>query len=309
LASAAATDNIVGEASVADPLLWNFSAAVGSPLRGEGLPLARAVGSGTGTVIQVDDALAFYPGMVIAGIVDQGDLLSIGSAGQVARVLSRDIEKSEVALDRAVDWKDGDPIDLVWSGGGRDIGLIEAGTGARASVHVTASARWVAPGTTVRLGLSAWGCVPRSAEWWLGDTIKKTGLSVAHQFSEEDDHPIRVRVACEDGRHVWAVYLITCRAVPNAADPLLQFSFDDATDPQWWWQWKTYAPAPAQPAKSVLDHDLQRNVLEVVAPEAPGPRMPCALYPEHWDTALYPMLYVKYKCAADVPLTVKLIRW
>jgi hypothetical protein len=255
----------------------------------------------------VDDVFPFYPGTVIAGTKDCGDLISIGPARQVARVCDRDLVNGVLSLDRAVDWRDGDRVDLLWGGEGSDIGSIETGGGGRSSVQVITSGRRVEPNAKVELALSARGCVPVSAEWWLGDTVKKTGLTVTHAFDEEDDHPVRVRALCEDGRYVWAAYVITCRAAPEAGAPLLDFTFDDSTDSHWWWQWKTYSPFPAQPAKSVMDAALGRYVLEVAAPAGSEPRMPCALYPEHWDVTDYPLLYLTYKCPPGVPLTIKLV--
>ena len=306
--TAGLTNNVEGDPMFVSPDLWDFSVPTNSYVRDRAWVFATTVGAGTGTNLPVSDAYSFYPGMVVNGETDPGDLIVVGATQQPARVVGRDVAAGLLMLDRSISWSDGDPVGFAWSGGGPDIGPIEHGAGGRPTVQVLATAREVQPGTNVTLSLSALGCVPVSAEWWIGDLVKTSGLSVVCTFTEEDDYPIRARVLCDDGMSRWGTYVVTCRVMPQRGDVLLASTFDDATDATHWKYWKYYRPTPAGTYTYPTDAVLGRVVLEREATET-NSYLSSQVYPGIWDLDQYPTLYLRYKITNGAPLRVDLSTW
>lgn len=308
IGSAAPTDNIIGDPMLKDADLWDFSAAAGSYLHDNGVPLAYTASAGTGTELPVDDVLPFYAGQTVYDAATPGDLISIG--GRAARVIGRDADSGTLTLDRPVEWRQGDPVGFTWAGTAPDLGIIEHGEHVRPHLQVLATGRWITPGTVVTLSLAPRGIVPVFVEWWLGNTVKKIGASVSHAFTEEGDHPIRVRATCADGSQRWATFLITCRTPRPPEAPLMSLKFDSDAE-AWFVKIKTYRPGPARLVTELaFDRDLRRDVLEIAAisDNADDDRFPmtCIINPETWDIRRYPRLHVLYKCPAGVPLTFKI---
>jgi hypothetical protein len=306
LAKASPSDNVTGDPALVDPALWNVAASPRSYLRNNGVPLASAVGTGKGAVIKVSDTHAFYDGYA-SMLGEKGDVIAVGSPRQQARVLECCHDSGTLVLDRHVEWSNGDPVSLAWERSAPDIGPIEHGGSGRPSILVIASARRIAPGDTVDFSLLCHSFAPKAATWFIGDKVVETGLRVRHCFGAEREHPIRVRVTASSGETYCGVYLITCRSPKPPSAPLLTCSFDEANDREYWWRFKTYKPSPAAEAVSLLDPDLGRHVYEITARK--DGQMPCALYPEHWDSSEYPILSFNYKCAPDVPLTLTLVHF
>ncbi len=96
-----------------------------SPCRDAGRPLARAVSTGSGRLLRVDDARWFYDGFGIPG--EQGDLIVVGERRQIARVVSRDLEANMLVLDRDLRWREGDAVTLPYVGDAPDLGAYEIG--------------------------------------------------------------------------------------------------------------------------------------------------------------------------------------
>jgi len=122
--------SIVGQ----DPRLVNptisagrdgFKPSTSSPALNAGCPLTRAVGSGSGTTIAVENATYFTPGLPE---MVEGDMIVIGSNPPV-RVVARDIDANTLTLDAPVSWSHGDPVTLPYFGPAPDIGAFELQTG------------------------------------------------------------------------------------------------------------------------------------------------------------------------------------
>lgn len=92
----------------------------GSPVKGAGASLTKITSaSGSGRTLKVDDAYYFSAGL---GLVD-GDVIQIN--GQRAAIESIDYSTGTLTLARTISWKQGDAVNLPFSGRAPDIGLLE----------------------------------------------------------------------------------------------------------------------------------------------------------------------------------------
>jgi hypothetical protein len=161
---------------------YNYGLTSSSPLRDAGRPLTQAREGGAGKVLTVADAAYFYDGFGIVGEV--GDLVAVGSAQQVARVVKVDRRANTLTLDRSVRWKHGDPVSLSWGGAAPDIGVYEYGNNARPSVQIEVEPFVVRVGEKVRLRATLHGFseAPTALHWQLGDGTEARGRELTHSY-------------------------------------------------------------------------------------------------------------------------------
>lgn len=112
-----------------DPLFINADANVfqlqaGSAAIDAGAFLTHAVGSGSGTVIQVDDVGYFFDGFSIAN--ETGDEVQLEGQTQRARILSIDFQNKTLTLDAPMTWVDGQGLSLAYSSSAPDQGAFES---------------------------------------------------------------------------------------------------------------------------------------------------------------------------------------
>jgi hypothetical protein len=127
-ATGAETESLVGAplfVSVPDrPTLedadLDFSLGPGSAAIDRGVPLARTLGSGSGTSIGVDDAGWFFDGFGVTA----GDRIVVGQNPAV-RITSIDHDANVLEVDQAIGWNEGDGVSLEHSGAAPDIGAFE----------------------------------------------------------------------------------------------------------------------------------------------------------------------------------------
>ena len=101
---------------------WVLTAV--SPCIDAGTPLTYAIGSGSGSTIDVESAMYFTDGVEII----DGDIIWIGD-DTTAQVIGRDLDNNTLTLDKAVAWADGDPVTLPYEGNAPDMGAMEYGFG------------------------------------------------------------------------------------------------------------------------------------------------------------------------------------
>ncbi len=299
-------DQYIGNLDVdpgfARPELYDHSLAPDSPLRDAGAPLARAVGTGDGNLLAVDDVYPFFDGFGIEGEV--GDVIAVGSPEQHARVVGKDYDASTLRLDRSVTWQDGDPVSLPWTGAAPDIGAYEHGPEGYPSVQIVAEPFEAQPGDTITFRAEVRGDIePAEAVWHLGDDTVTEGLEVTHSYAEGYDYPVHAIVTdIEGGRHVAAGYVWI--ETPRPADAPLVHSTFERDDEDWWWLWQTYRPGPAA-WERLIDEDTGQGVLRVHAPEDRG-RMPCWTHPPRWDIDRDHTVRIRYRVGEGTPVALYL---
>lgn len=92
-----------------------------SPCIDAGDFLTKTTGSGTGTVIPVEDARYFHDGYGIAGV--SGDTIKIGS--NTATVTDIDYGANTITINKSISWNNGDGVSYSYSGSAPDIGAYE----------------------------------------------------------------------------------------------------------------------------------------------------------------------------------------
>ncbi len=299
-----------------------------SPLRDAGAPLAHAEGDGEReNGLPVTDPRAFHDGYGIPG--EEGDLIAVGTTGQLARVTGVDADQGVLILDREVSWADGDPVSLPWSGANPDIGVHEHGADGRPSVEVRATPFQVRPGEPIAMEAVLHG-IPEVdfIQWRLGDgTLVEDETRFTHEYTAAYDYPIRVRVTDADGRIHRGVGYVVVEEPPDPGAPLLHSTFC-VDDDEWWWRWQSYRPMPAAWERVLVMEEGEdapppwshpRGDNRVIAPEdgkpagsgwlrayAPedGGRLPAWVHPQQWDIDAYPHIHVRYRLEPGTPVGV-----
>lgn len=276
---------------------YNHALSPDSPLMNNGYFLTTAVGSGESHVVPVEDAGFFYDGFGIDG--EMGDLISIGFAGQTARVIRVDRSKNELTLDRIVHWDDGAPVSFPWSGDGPDIGAFEHGKGGRPSVQVISMPYIVRPGEDVALTVNLHGIDdPTEIRWQLGDGTLAFDAELVHRYAEAYDYPIRVQVTTSSGNIYRGTAYVVVEELQPTDQPLVHTTFD-SDDADWWWLWKSYRPEPTDWERE-LDRDTGNGVLRISNPG--DGTMPLRLAPTGWDADRYPWIYLRYRVSPGTPV-------
>ena len=102
-----------------------FTLDASSELIDRGTFLTRAVGSGSGTLLTVQDARYFYDGF---GIEEElGDFIQLEGQVETARVVGIDYEANTLTLDGSLTWSDAQGVALAYQGDVPDIGAFETG--------------------------------------------------------------------------------------------------------------------------------------------------------------------------------------
>jgi len=114
--------NIEGDPQFQSPDTDDFRLKDGSPCIDAGAPLTVTTSDGSGRDVPVEDALYFCDGFEMIA----GDMVTVGSNAP-AQITTVDYEGKVLTLDRAIEWKQGDTVNLPFSGAAPDMGPYEAG--------------------------------------------------------------------------------------------------------------------------------------------------------------------------------------
>jgi hypothetical protein len=94
-----------------------------SPAINTGVYLTRAVGSGSGTQMLVEDSTYFYDGAGIPGEV--GDVIQLEGQTERARIVSINYTTNTLTFDRALNWSGTQGVALHYNGTAPDVGAYE----------------------------------------------------------------------------------------------------------------------------------------------------------------------------------------
>ncbi|MFO7947692.1 MAG: right-handed parallel beta-helix repeat-containing protein [Armatimonadota bacterium] len=314
-------DNMDVNPGFVNPDLYDHSLRDDSPLRDAGRFLTSTVGSGTGRLLEVDDTAFFYDGYGIGG--EQGDLIAVGTAEQMARVIKVDHDAGTLRVDRELRWSDGDPVSLRWSGESPDIGVYEHGDDGRVAAAVVIEPFEARPGEDVNMHIVLHGDArPEHIRWWPGDGSVAEGPTVTHRYEEEYDYAVTAEVVDTEGRlHRAAGYLRVAEPVDPDA-PLVHSTWGPEDDSAWR-LWKSYGyPGPSSfrdvvaggvrhgPNSRRIPADYEMpgsgvNYRHVRAP-SDGGGIPARIHPVGWDIDRYPGVFVRYRLGEGTPLVVAL---
>jgi hypothetical protein len=272
-----------------DAAAWEHVPADGSPLIDAGMFLTRALTGGEGRSLQVEDAQWFFDGFGIEGEV--GDLIAVGSAGNLARVVRADYEADVLELDRPLQWSEGDPVSLPWAGEAPEVGVFEVGAEGIAPPVVVATPCVARPGEEVLLrAIMPAEVEGATVQWQLSDGTRLEGAQVRHTFAEEGEWGVRVRVEDTDGEVARAAGLVVVEQPRGADQPLLQSTFGP-DDEDAWWRWHNYRPGNTRWERVETD---EGHALRVIAPEDRA-YMPCRTNPREWSIDRDPFITVRYR--------------
>lgn len=206
------------------------------------VPLALAIGDGTGRELPVTDGRAFSDGFGIEG--EKGDWIAVGTGDNLARIESIELRyylPALLHLDREVTWTDGMPVSLPWSGARPDIGAFEHQGAHPSRVLALADPPYPGPGQPVRFGLDTLGKTPISVRWDFRDGTFSDEPSPEHQWAEAADHGVIVRCEFDNGERGMDVVFVGVEE-PRAPDaPLVRADFEPQTQASHWgYQFKFY---------------------------------------------------------------------
>ncbi len=285
-----------------NPDIYDHALRADSPLRNAGIPLARALTTDEGNLLAVDDTTPFYDGYGLEGEV--GDLIAVGAADRIARVVQIDHEDRTLLLDRDVTWQQGDPVSLPWSGEAPDIGVYEHGDQGRVSVQAVAEPFEVLVDEEVTLRAVVHGAAqPRHFRWCLGDGNVAEGAEITHAWDEAYDYAVRVRMTDADGRHHYGPGYVVVSEPDDPTAPLIHSTWN-RDDNSSWWLWKTYRPRPVT-FRDIVDEETGRGFRHVVAQEDQA-RLPAQINPIDWDIDRYPRVFIRYRMGEGTPLAIHL---
>ena len=135
--------------------------------------------------------------MVLDGFAmegEQGDLIAVGSADNVARVVRAHYDADILELDRPLRWRDQDPVSLPWAGQAPDIGVFEVDAPGIAPPVVIARPPVAQPGEPVLLRALMPAEVPgASVQWQLTDGARLEGAAVRHASRRRASGAARAR--------------------------------------------------------------------------------------------------------------------
>ncbi|MGD9496880.1 MAG: right-handed parallel beta-helix repeat-containing protein [Armatimonadota bacterium] len=271
-----------------------------------GEPLARAVGTGSGRALPVNDGVPFYDGFGIEG--EEGDVIAVGRAdnlAQVQRVELRYHQPAILHLDREVTWEDGMPVSLPWAGGAPDIGAYERGGSHPTRVIAVAKPVLARPGQAVQFILDPLGKQVTSVTWDFGDGGSANEVETAHAYATAGDYPVRVRATFPDGRRGIDVAFVRVEEPIDPAAPLVMADFEDATrETVWGWHLKfyrghqtgaEYVPRPEGEGKCVHVFRKEGQANQTAGQCAPGA----------WDIDRYPLIRFAYRIPPGVPVGIE----
>ncbi len=283
----------------------DYRLAGGSAGIDAGTPLTIALGEGRGRALPVADGRWFYDGFGIEG--EEGDLIAVGEGENLARIERVELRYYRAALlhlDREVEWADGMPISLPWSGSAPDVGAYEHGATHPTRIIALARPVTAATGEPVSFSLDTMGTSPVAVTWSFGDGATASGCEAAHSFAAGGQYPVSACACFPDGRRVVDVAFVTVTDAQEAAAPLLEADFEQATR-ETRWGYHLQLHRSHQAAAAHVDRPDARGMCIRFSYAGGSPNrtaVECA--PGAWDIDRYPLLRFVYRIPEGVPVAV-----
>ncbi|HCU37708.1 MAG TPA: hypothetical protein DGT21_20415 [Armatimonadetes bacterium] len=269
--------------------------------------LARAVGSGTGTALPVNDGVPFYDGFGIEG--EEGDIIAIGTGDNLAQVLKVELRYNRPAilhLDREVTWTDAMPVSLPWAGAAPDIGAYEHGVTDPTRFVALARPSLIEPGQSVSFSLDALGKELASVTWDFGDGSVSDEPAPTHTFTQAGHYGVTVRAKFTNGRRRAEALFVKVEQPVDPSAPLLQGDFETATmDTHWGYQFKFYRGHQTG-AANVERRDGEGLCMHLFYDPKKANQTAAQVAPGAWDIDQYPLVRFEYRIPTGVPVAVQL---
>ena len=301
--------NIDEDPVYVDTVNNDFRLSAESPCIDAGHPLTIAIGNGHGRDLPVSDCRYFYDGYGINGEV--GDWIAIGSGNnlaQISKIEFRYGQPSILHLDRDVQWTDGMPVGLPWSGKAPDMGAFEYNGNNPKRLIANASPANPQPGQQVSFRICSLGKIDSitSIEWDFGDSKggRSKEITPTYSFQNAGTYGVTVRAEYVNGLHGIDVVFIDVAETTKPEAPLVKSDFEDATrDTDWGYLFKlgsSWLTAGENVNRELgggkclrifFDKNKQNRAAAVIAPGA-------------WDIDKYPYICFSYRIPKNVPVAL-----
>ncbi len=298
-------DNVDADPAFTDADANDFRIGADSGCIDAGVPLALAIGEGTGRELPVTDGRPFFDGFGIEG--ERGDWIAVGTGDTVARIERIDFRyylPAILHLDREVSWTDGIPVSLPWSGEAPDIGAFEHSGRHPSRFVALAEPAYPRPGQPVRFGLDTLGKAATSVRWDFRDGTFSAELAPEHTWDEPGDHGVIVRCEFEGGERGVEVVFVGVEEPVDPAAPLVQADFEDATrERQWGHHFKFYRSWLT--GYEHADREIgEGKCMRLFYADNKANRAAGAVAPGVWEIDRYPILRFAYRIAAGTPVAI-----
>lgn len=270
-----------------------------------GVPLALAIGEGSGRELPVTDGRPFYDGFGIDG--EQGDWIAVGEGDnlvQIQRVEHRYYQAAILHLDREVSWTDGMPVSMPWSGAGPDAGAYERDGAHPSRIIARAEPAYPRPGETVRFSLDPLGKTVTSVRWDFRDDTASRELEPEHVWDDAGDHGVLVRCEFDSGERGVDVVFVGVEEPVGPNEPLVQADFEPETrEAQWGYHFKFYR-SWLTGYEHVRREFGDGHCMRLFYAEDKANRAAGAIAPGIWEIDAYPIIRFAYRIPEGVPVAL-----
>lgn len=296
-------DNVDADPAFLDPESDDFRLGEDSGAVDAGVPLALAIGEGSGSELPVTDGRPFFDGFGIDG--EQGDWIAVGTGDTLARVRRvehRYCQPAILHLDREVSWTDGMPVSMPWSGGGPDAGAYEQGGAHPTRIIARAEPVRPRPGEPVRFSVDTLGKTVASIRWDFRDGTFSEEPAPEHTWAEAGDHGVLVRCEFEGGERGVDVVFVGVEEPVEPGAPLVQADFEPETrETQWGYHFKFYR-SWLTGYEHVRREIGEGHCMRLFYDPKKSNRAAGAIAPGVWEIDAYPIIRFAYRIPEGVPV-------
>lgn len=283
----------------------DFRLAEASGALDAGVPLALAIGAGTGSALPVTDGRPFFDGFGIEG--ERGDWIAVGAGDNLARIERIELRyylPALLHLDREVSWTDGMPVSLPWSGEAPDAGACERGGSHPTRFVALAEPAYPRPGQPVRFRLDTLGKQLVAVRWDFRDGSFSTAAEPEHTWAEAGDHGVVVRCEFAGGERGVETVFVGVEEPVDPAAPLVQADFEDATrETQWGYHFKFYR-SWLTGYEHVAREEGTGKCMRLFYDAGKANQAAGAVAPGVWEIDRYPLIRFSYRIAPGTPVGI-----